>query len=133
MLYSKKYFKNVVFLTIFSVCSIANASSDCLEDEMLGVGYHSNGCNDITVNDLTYFKGDIVASSFRTIEKLSMSGSQQYTIAFLKEEITKKIVTDFQRSLSDVIFIDLREEPHFMLGCNTTVAIEGQKPTASGD
>lgn len=81
--------------------------------------------NNYLASKMSYFYGDIVAPTFRTIKKLYISGSQQYTVDFLKQEILKKIVAEYDVPLKRIILVDLREEPHFMFGRNATVSVEG--------
>jgi hypothetical protein len=118
-------FKKIFYTVVFAIFSTAQAS---IVDDMLPGSEErgqSSRIQNISASDLTHFKGDLVAPTFRTIKELSMSGSQQYTIDFLREKIMPKIVEESDIPLKNVIFVDLREEPHFMFGCNATVSIEG--------
>ncbi len=127
MLVTYSNFKKVFYLFSFSFF-IAHASSVSLLEDVLAEREESKQCHhcqNISASNLTCFKGDHVASTFRTIKELSMSGSQQYTADFLKEKIIPRIMAEAGVPLKNIIFVDLREEPHFMLSGNTTVAIEG--------
>lgn len=117
------YFYIYTFLIIFNI-SLIGASNDLIDtteeaknDKISGAGF-------------VYFKGDIVNPCFRKIEKLAISGSQQYTIDYFKDVVVKTLITECRVPLRRIIFVDLREEPHFMFGCNSTVSIEGAKADA---
>lgn len=117
------YFYIYTFLIIFNISLIGASKEFC---EITEEKKHTT----ISEAGFLYFKGDIVKPCFRTIQTLSISGSQQYTIDYFKDVIIKTLVNECGAPLKRITFVDLREEPHFMLGDNSTVSIEGANADA---
>jgi protein-tyrosine phosphatase len=80
----------------------------------------------IKPSELTHFSDTFIPKRFRSIDALECSGSQQYTPEELREIITEKIPHPKEK----IIFVDLREELHFMTYPDATASIQSAKAKA---
>ena len=77
-------------------------------------------------SDLVFFENDLLKDTFRIVSNLPFSGSHQYTCAQLQTMIFERIPYKTQ-GCSNILFVDLREEPHWMFCADQTASIAGAK------
>ncbi len=129
ILKTKKTFANILYLlTSLSILltSLSSANYETsLHEEFVASLATSSHAGRIQRSDLTHFEEGLIASRFRIVPGLPVSGSQQYTAVELE-----RILAKIPHQPESIIFVDLREEPHFMLYANKTASIESAKANA---